>query len=273
VTLPDDIKVVPALCNLDGDSELEIVVACFDGKLYAFNHNGTGFVNPNPLIPLAAMEPLDKINSSPIVFDADGDLDFEIFIGSQNGLFYGFHDDGSIVVGTPIPTGLQIFSTAAAGDIDSDGFVDVAFASYDGSVNVINLPGASHAAAYEWPTYGGNNYRTSVYGRMTPYFTGVDPAPSGGGLRFALLQNRPNPFSAGTSIEYVLPKEMKVTLGIYDISGRLVRTLLQGAEPAGARRVTWDGRDEKGRSVASGIYFYKLEGPEESLTRKSLFLK
>jgi hypothetical protein len=207
------------------------------------------------------------------VFDADGDLDFEIFIGHRNGLFYGFHHDGSTVVGTPITTGDEIFATAAAGDIDSDGFVDVAFASYDGSVNVINLPGASHAAAYEWPTYGGNNYRTSVYGRMTPYFTGVDPSPSGQELRFALLQNRPNPFSLGTSIEYVLPKDMRVTLGIYDISGRLVRTLVQGAEPRGVRRVSWDGRDQKGHSVAAGIYFYKLEGPEESLTRKSLFLR
>jgi hypothetical protein len=272
-TLPDDIKVVPALCNLDGDTELEIVVGCFDSNLYVFNHDGTGFLNPNPLLPFAEMNPPDFIQASPIVFDADGDLDFEIFIGHRNGRFYGFHHDGSTVVGTPIPTGLDFFSTAAAGDMDSDGFVDVAFASYDGSVNVLKLPGAAYDGAYEWPTYGGNNYRTSVYGEITPYVTGVDPIPAGNELRFALLQNRPNPFSSGTSIEYVLPKEMKVTLGIYDISGRLVRTLLRGAESAGARRVVWDGRDEKGRSVAAGVYFYKLEGPEESLTRKSLFLR
>ena len=112
---------------------------------------------------------------------------------------------------------------------------------------------------------------TSVYGENGPYQTGVEPLTQ---LTFALGQNRPNPFPGGvTLIEYVIPQQMRVTLQVYDVSGRLVRTLVSGSVSAGRNRVTWDGRDNFGSPVASGVYFYRLGNGTESLTRKGILLR
>ena len=92
-----------------------------------------------------------------------------------------------------------------------------------------------------------------------------------GGTR--LLQNSPNPFSGGTAIEYVVPHESRVSLRIYNVAGRLVRTLVRDETAGGPGQVIWDGRDEGGRALSSGVYFYRLEDGEQALTRKSVLLR
>jgi hypothetical protein len=258
------------VANIDGDPELEIFVSCMDGRLYGFEHDGTGILNPSGLF--VDIDSTREFSASPIVVDVDGDSDMEILVGHRNGNFYGFHHDGTRISGMPIPTSNEIYSTASAGDLDGDGDVDVAFGSYDASVNVIDFPGASTPAAYEWPTFGGNNHRTSVYGELGPHQTGADPGPMAA-LSFALLQNSPNPFALGTSIGYVIPEAGQVTLRIFNVSGRLVRTLVNGSAPAGRNTVAWDGRDGQGRRLSSGVYFYRLESEAKSLTKKSLLLR
>ena len=269
-TLPDDIRGVPALANLDLDPELEILIGCMDGRLYGFEHDGSGILQPGGLF--ADIDSTTGISASPIVVDVDGDSDFEIFIGHRNGSFYGFHHDGSGVVGLPIPTFDGIYATAAAGDLDHDGDVEVAFASYDQTVNVLDFSGPSTPAAYEWATFAGNNFRTSSYGEQLPYITDV-PAGAPVAIAFALAQNSPNPFVGATEIRYALPRTGPVTLKVFNVSGRLVRTLVNGPVTAGRHTVVWDGRDDRGRALSSGVYFYRLRGPESSLTRKSLRLR
>jgi hypothetical protein len=75
---------------------------------------------------------------------------------------------------------------------------------------------------------------------------------------FALHQNYPNPFNPNTSIRFDLPKASHVVLKIYDMLGREVRTLEQGDYTAGFFNVVWDGRNDNGNSVSSGIYTYRL---------------
>jgi len=87
---------------------------------------------------------------------------------------------------------------------------------------------------------------------------------------FALYQNYPNPFQRNTVIKYALPEISDLRLVVYDIKGSLVRTLFSGKQKPGFHRVIWDGKDEKGRRVAAGIYFYQLEVKGKSLTRKLL---
>jgi hypothetical protein len=270
-TLPEESRAQPALCQLDGDPELEVVVSCMDGGVYAFNHDGTGFTQPDGL--LAMLDATDSISASPIVVDVDGDSDMEILVGARNGNFYGVHHDGSRIAGLPIPTFQSIFSTAAAADIDADGDVDVAFASYDQTVNVLDFTGASTPAAYEWATYGANNWRTSVYGEPGPWQTGVDPVLSGSSIAFSLAQNSPNPFLSGTSISFTLPSDQRVTLRVFNVAGRLVRTLVDGPAGAGRGSVEWDGRDQNGLRLSSGVYFYRLENGERALTRKGVMLR
>jgi hypothetical protein len=274
-TLPARIAGGIALGNVDADPELEIFVGCLDGKLYAYNHDGSsllpgqgGVFADLPLGPGVN----DGITATPIIVDVDGDGDVEILVGHRNGNFYGFHHDGSTIIGMPIPTGDAIFSTAAAGDIDDDGDVDVAFASYDASVNVLDFPGASTLAAYEWPTQGANNARTSTYGDLGPA-VGAPVMPPAAALAFALEQNAPNPFGRGTTIRWVLPSARPVTLRVFNVSGRLVRTLVDGPVSAGRGVVQWDGRDRRGRALSSGVYLFRLDDGERSLTRKAVLLR
>ena len=94
----------------------------------------------------------------------------------------------------------------------------------------------------------------------------------------ALLHNYPNPFNPETWIPYQLAKSVEVTVHIYAASGVLVRTLTLGHQAAGiyqsrSRAVYWDGRNEVGESVASGVYFYTLTAGDFTATRKMLIRK
>ena len=75
---------------------------------------------------------------------------------------------------------------------------------------------------------------------------------------FVLEQNYPNPFNPSTEIKYTVPSTGFVTLKIYDIQGRLIRVLYDGNQTAGSYSLRWDGKDESGQNVSSGIYVYKL---------------
>jgi hypothetical protein len=74
-------------------------------------------------------------------------------------------------------------------------------------------------------------------------------------LRLELASGYPNPFRTATTLEYGLPREDRVRVAIYDTRGRLVRTLLDDVQPAGFHKAAWDGQNDLGRSVATGIYF------------------
>jgi hypothetical protein len=92
--------------------------------------------------------------------------------------------------------------------------------------------------------------------------------------RFALYQNVPNPFNATTTIYFEVPGSGgHVTLRIYDVTGRHVRTLVDGDATPGRKSATWDGRDTRGNEVSSGIYFYRLVAGSTTFTRKMVVLK
>jgi glycosidase len=88
-----------------------------------------------------------------------------------------------------------------------------------------------------------------------------------------LKQNYPNPFNPSTTIAFRLPRESHINLSIYDIRGRRVRTVKNGIVPKGYRQLIWDGKDEQGQGVSSGVYFYQLSTKNQSLTRKMVLLK
>jgi hypothetical protein len=91
--------------------------------------------------------------------------------------------------------------------------------------------------------------------------------------QFALAQNFPNPFNPETTISYDLASDSEVQLEIYNVMGQLIRTLIADQQAAGRYRVTWKGDDATGRSVASGVYFYRLHTGEFKAVRKLMLLK
>ncbi len=90
---------------------------------------------------------------------------------------------------------------------------------------------------------------------------------------FSLSQNQPNPFNPTTQISFSLPKPAEVNLTIFNILGEKVVTLTEGLRTAGAHSVTWDGRDSRGNTVASGVYFYRLDAGDFTATKKMLMMK
>jgi len=95
-----------------------------------------------------------------------------------------------------------------------------------------------------------------------------------GSLKPGLEGNVPNPFNPMTEIRFVAgPRPVTVRLKVYDVSGRLVRTLHDGVHPAGHGKVVWNGRDERGGEVPSGLYFARLEIGGQRFTRKMMLVR
>jgi hypothetical protein len=98
----------------------------------------------------------------------------------------------------------------------------------------------------------------------------LSPSISSDGL---VLGCTPNPFNMETNITFGVPRQTQVSLAIYNILGEKVRTLVSGERDAGIHTVRWDSRDESGRLVASGIYFYRLQTNRSAKTMKMILMK
>lgn len=98
-------------------------------------------------------------------------------------------------------------------------------------------------------------------------FDGIIPAS------VELHQNYPNPFNPTTTIRYNLPRNAKISLKVYNVLGETIRTLVDDLQSAGSKSVVWDGRNDYGKTVSSGIYFYRLQSKNSVQTKKMMLLK
>jgi ligand-binding sensor domain-containing protein len=88
-----------------------------------------------------------------------------------------------------------------------------------------------------------------------------------------VLGNSPNPFNSSTVIRFALPRAVRAELAVFDVTGRKVRTLVSGQLPAGTSEARWDGRDDSGRAVSSGIYLSRLAVGGKAETRKMMLIR
>jgi hypothetical protein len=139
--------------------------------------------------------------------------------------------------------------------------------------DLINNPGGSFNVWFD-VTYEdscGNQYHV----RLDPEF-GVDGEHVGTPgviTAYHLGQNYPNPFNPITTIDYQIPIRSRVSLKIFDVSGKLVRTLVDEYEGAGSHDALWDGKDSFGKTVASSIYFYELRAGSYRETKRMVLLR
>ena len=103
--------------------------------------------------------------------------------------------------------------------------------------------------------------------------TGLDDDGPELPVSFALKQNYPNPFNPSTLIAYSIPRRSFVELAVFNLLGERVATLESAMRGAGEHSVVWDGRDDSGESVASGVYLYRLTAGGQAASRKMLLLK
>jgi hypothetical protein len=119
--------------------------------------------------------------------------------------------------------------------------------------------------------------RTNIEFLLSWFFdggaVGIGPGISTTPARLELAANRPNPFRGNTLIPFSLPSEGTVELAIYDLRGRLVRTLVSGPRPVGSQAVSWDGRNGQGDRVASGVYYVRLLEGDRVLSRPVVLLR
>ena len=111
----------------------------------------------------------------------------------------------------------------------------------------------------------------TLHGSLVCRRTGVGDAAASGQLE--LGPPTPNPFRAATAIPFALPQRGRVHLRLLDLQGRVVRTLIEGELPAGTHRLQWDGRDDHGELVRSGVYFVKLSTSEGDAMRRAIFVR
>ena len=102
---------------------------------------------------------------------------------------------------------------------------------------------------------------------------GVDEIATGIPSGFTLAQNYPNPFNPVTRIDFTIPAFASVNLLVYDLKGYLVRTIVDESLSAGAHSVKWDGKNDSGIPVASGVYLYRLSSADFSQSRRMLYIK
>lgn len=103
----------------------------------------------------------------------------------------------------------------------------------------------------------------------------IDPTgvPAGSRYQYALDPVHPNPFNPTAMVHYELEAQGTVSINVYDVAGRLVRTLVNDSKPAGRYSATWNGRNNHGEEVSSGVYFFKMKAGRFTSVRKAVLLK
>ncbi len=236
--------------DVDGDGNVDVVSANSNAKNSAVARgDGNGGLFPAVNYTVGAVFPL-AIDLGDL--DGDGDLDMLVSSFGQgvegSGQWTLLENDGSGNFGNP-----RYFDASAAAscavfhDRDNDGDLDVT-----GIDEIDDL-----LFIFDNPPVG-----IGTPGRAGPH-------------AFILRQNFPNPFNPATRISFSLPFPVHVTLTIFDVHGRIIQTLLDEHKPvAGTYSITWDGRDNSGTAVASGIYYYRLRaGGALQQTRKMILLR
>ena len=158
-----------------------------------------------------------------------------------------------------------------------------AWGAYQDSYGIIDLPGYElgddinlrlYSVSEGRELYIDANLSNSKYGddaltTGTGLVVTTDPNP----VAYDLMQNYPNPFNPSTSISFSIPERDHVKINIYDMTGRLVSTLVNETLNEGVHMVSWNGQDSSGEMVSAGVYIYALESSSTMMTKKMIFLK
>jgi Leucine-rich repeat (LRR) protein len=145
-----------------------------------------------------------------------------------------------------------------------------------GGVYEITSAGPSDAGNYVCKITNSIAAALTLYSRpvhLTVGGTGVDGPPAQYPAAFALRQNYPNPFNPSTRIDYSLPEPGPVQLKIFDLHGRLIRTLVDEFQAMGAKSAVWNSLDDHGRKTPSGIYFYEIKTGDRSALKKMILVQ
>ncbi|UCE20265.1 MAG: T9SS type A sorting domain-containing protein [Gemmatimonadota bacterium] len=240
-----------ALTSSDGAASLVLPAGAFARQTYV------------TLFPVASLAPGIVSHAKASFFNGIGMISAKSESGQEVGRAYQFG-----------PAGRRLYREAVLTlKYDEEALSDAS----ESELDIRRLEGS------EWVCLGGtvDRVRNTIsveIDRLGQYQIQVGRVSAGAELpmTYALMQNYPNPFNPSTDIRYQISNirsSVKTTLKVYNILGHEVRTLVDGPKTPGYYTVTWDGRDEEGNEVSSGVYFYRLHTGQFERTKRMVLLK
>jgi len=239
----------PCAIDLDGDGLLDLVVGEYEGCLRHYEQAGVGSTDF-----VWISDKLGGIDvgeqASPCFTDLDGDGLWDLLVGSNTSRVYHYEQEaaGSTSFAFFAEYFNDVYISSAKpifADVNGDGLQDYLAGSY----------------------YGDIHYFQRIDGtQVEPHLLTTIPRS------FALGHNYPNPFNPATTIPYDLGESAQIEISIFNVRGQRVKELLDAFQPAGSYAIRWDGKDEKGRALAGGIYFLRMQAGQSQQSVKLVLL-
>ena len=247
--------------DLDDNGEMEIVTVSTAGVLHVVDSEGND-INDFPL------DLEESVESTPILADMDNDGLVDIIFGDDAGNLHSINIYGEETANFPLALGSSIKYSAAFADIDGDNDPEILLPNQS---DYLLLDYKRTNGSVLWPCFKGTPSRN---GNMQSVVA-VDDDPEDDPELFTnkLGNNYPNPFNPTTTIQFSLKEQSDVEIGIYNIKGQLVKTILSKDMSAGKHSVNWNGKDSNGYDVSSGLYLYKMKANDFKTIKKMLLLK
>jgi subtilisin family serine protease len=246
------------VADVNSDGIKEVIIIAYGGDVYIMNSAGVdlaGFpVNVN-----------ENVESTPVVARFDGDNYSGIIFGDTNGKLHSMRSDGTESPNFPYTLSGNIKVSPAVTDLDEDEDLDITFPN-DAGFYVLDIK--RPATAYPWPFYMANIQRSGNNYQATPVDDNSTPA-----LVTTLKGNYPNPFNPQTTISYSVKNTSLVSIEVFNLKGQKVRTLVSETKATGSHSVLWNGLDDTGIAVSSGVYFYKMTSNGYTSTQKMMLMK
>jgi|GEM_PF-3712236 len=256
------------------------VVADDKGEWFELYNNDTQTVDINGWI-------IKDEDSDYHVINNDGPLT----IDPGDYLVLGINDTMSVNGGAPVDYMYDRFQLGNSSDeiilVYSDGITEVDRVEYDNGATFPDPSGKS--MELKNPNFDNNDganwdVSSTPYGdgdlgtpgaKNSDFVSAIDHAQDRGALidRFQIKPNYPNPFNPGTTFQIAVPQNSRVTVGIYDVTGRLVNTLFAGELHKGVYTYHWNGKNSQGQTVPSGIYFASLRSGQTTKSIKMMLIK
>jgi hypothetical protein len=311
-----DLSNTPTLGDFDLDGDMDIVVSTYSGVVYLLNDDGTNFPGAwsNTIdinVPLSktaishcfsTWEPEIAVNSrdwksfliqhdgsyvpgfpvetttwyiwgGPIIGRVNETAPGVIF-GARGNNAWAFRNNGTLIEGWPKDIANHCYNTPAMGDMDLDGRNEIVFLTMDQLV-VLDTNTPYMPAVHTWLMSGHDHQRTGCSDCPENLVTAA-PDDQDAVTRVSFSAPAPNPVSGNATFSYAVPLRAVVELAVYDLRGRRVALIHREEAEAGRHVITWNGRDGRGRRLASGNYIaaLKVRGPglDEMLKRKVVVL-
>ncbi len=246
--------------DLDSDGSIEIVFADMTGRVFVTDGYGND-INGFPVQVTSA-----SIESTPILADMTLDGNYEIIFGDTNGYLHSIDLNGDETLNFPIFLGTALNTSPAMGFVDSNFSHPAILIPNSYGYNYIDFK--REIGAMGWQFFRYDARRSGA----TEVFTNIEASVSL--YQTKLKGNFPNPFNPITNIVFEIEKPSQVNLSIYNIRGQLVRKLIDNElYTAGEKEVLWDGKNDKGQQIGTGIYFYRFEADKYSSVKRMILLK